>query len=135
MSDDADALRAQLAALAAERDAAVARAAAAEGAAASALRRVASLERLLLASDSGGGAHLHDDHHGDVIAAHAGDGDSDGGAETAHAAAPLQAGATWPGDLERQFGDAAAEPPAPAGANPFAAGFDPAQEARRHQNQ
>ena len=112
-------LRAQLAAVTAERDAAVARAAAAEAAAASALRRVASLERMLLrdSSDGDGGGGASD-----------GDGAE---AETAQAGAPLHAPATRPGDVERQYGDAAAEPPAPEGANPFAAGFDPAREVRQ----
>jgi hypothetical protein len=123
MSSPADtstaaALRTQLAAVTAERDAAVSRAVAAEAAAASALRRVSSLERLLARDSSDGGE----------AAPGSADSDGDGAeAETAQAGVP---GAFRTGDAERQFGDAAAEPPAPEGANPFAARFDPAQEVR-----
>ena len=110
--DAAAELRAQLAAVTAERDEAVARAITAEAAAAAALQRVASLERLLAHDSSGSDGS---------------DGSDGAEAETAQAGVPT---ATRPGDLERRFGDAAAEPPAPEGANPFAARFDPAQEVR-----
>jgi hypothetical protein len=121
---DAAALRAQLTAMTAERDAALARAEAAEAEAAAALQRVASLEQLLArGSDSGDAAAdellLLDDSDADAAEA-----------DTAVAGPPLNPPARRPGDLERQYGDAAAEPPASQAVNPFARAFDPAQEVR-----
>ena len=117
---DAAALRAQLAAVTAERDAAVARAEAAEAEAAAALQRVASLEQLLArGSDSGDGELLLDDSDADAAEA-----------DTAVAGPPVNPPARRPGDAERQYGDAAAESPAPEAVNPFARAFDPAQEVR-----
>ena len=125
---DASALRARLAAVTAERDAAVARAEAAEAEAASALQRVASLEQLLArGSDSGDGA-------GDELLLDDSDADA-AEADTAVAGPPLNPPARRPGDLERQYGDAAAEPPAPEAVNPFARAFDPAQEVRARPRQ
>jgi hypothetical protein len=60
------------------------------------------------------------------------DAEADSGSDESgsDAAVATVGGSAFVRSADKKFGDAAAEPAAPAGANPFALAFDPAAEAR-----